>query len=189
MSTGSAFSLFHTAVGDCALAWNALGLTGVWLPDESAARLRARIARRHPDMAERDAEGEAAPAIDAIVSVLAGDRRDLAFLRIDDSLLDPFDRRVYAAARRIPPGRALTYAALALAIGDDPNAARAVGRSLGRNPFPIVVPCHRIVGAHGGLGGFSAPGGAATKRLLLTIENARLAGPADLFDMLPGDAP
>ena len=113
--------------------------------------------------------------------MLDGERTDLGFIRIDDSRIDPFDRRVYAAARTIPAGRVVSYAELAARVGEDASA-REVGQSLGRNPFPIIVPCHRIVASSGELGGFSAPGGTATKRRLLTIEDARRDGVDDLFD-------
>ena len=180
--TGSpAFTIFATAIGDCAIAWNAAGLVGVWLPEASPTRLRLRVARRHPDATEAQPQGDSAVAIAAIAALLRGERTELRAIRIDDTKLDAFDRRVYAAARTIPPGRVVTYAALAERVGGEASA-RAVGRSLGCNPFPLVVPCHRIVAASGELGGFSAPGGAATKRRLLTIEDARLDGPGDLFD-------
>jgi methylated-DNA-[protein]-cysteine S-methyltransferase len=189
MTTILHFTIFPTAVGDCALAWSAAGLRGVWLPERTPERQRARIVQRHPGIAEASPGDEATDAVAAITTLLAGSRLDLASIRLDDAPLDEFDRRVYAAARSIPPGRVLTYGGLAEKIGVGSSASRSIGQSLGRNPFPIVVPCHRIVGAHGSLGGFSAPGGAATKRLLLTIENARLSGAADLFDMLPGETP
>ncbi len=185
--SATGFTLFATAVGDCAVAWNSVGLTGVWLPEATVARLRARIARRFPRLHEAAAPTGVAEAISAIQRLLEGERIDLGDVRIDASQLDVFDRQVYAAARTIAPGRVLTYAALAQRVGGSASA-RAVGQSLGRNPFPIVVPCHRIVAAHGELGGFSAPGGAATKRRLLTIENARLEGPSDLFDAIEGIA-
>ena len=176
-----AFSVFATTIGDCALAWNDAGVFAAWLPESSPARLRARIAKRLPDAAEAVPPDSVAAAIAAITALLRGERTDLGTIRIDDSRLDPFDRRVYAAARTIPPGRVLSYAELAARVGPD-AAAREVGKSLGRNPFPIVVPCHRIVAAGGELGGFSAPGGTATKRRLLTIEDARRDGVDDLFD-------
>ena len=168
-----AFTIFATAIGDCAIAWNDVGLTGVWLPDASAARLRARIVRRRPDLVEARPQGMIEQAIGAITALLCGERSDLTRIPIDDATLDAFDACVYGAARTIPPGRVITYAALAERVG--PTAtAREVGQSLGRNPFPIVVPCHRVVAADGQLGGFSAPGGTTTKRRLLTIEDARL---------------
>ena len=181
MTGPPAFTIFATAIGDCAIAWNAAGLIGVWLPQASPARLRRRIARRHPDAAEAQPQGRSADAVAAISALLRGERTELRAIRLDDAGLDAFDRRVYSAARAIPPGRVVSYAALAERVGGEASA-RAVGQSLGRNPFPLVVPCHRIVAASGELGGFSAPGGAATKRGLLTIEDARLDGPGDLFD-------
>jgi methylated-DNA-[protein]-cysteine S-methyltransferase len=82
-----------------------------------------------------------------------------------------FHRAVYAVARAIPPGETLTYGEVARRLGD-PGSARAVGQALGRNPFAIIVPCHRVVAAGGATGGFSAHGGAATKRRILAIEGA-----------------
>jgi methylated-DNA-[protein]-cysteine S-methyltransferase len=188
VSSASAFALFGTPVGDCALAWNAVGLTGVWLPESDCYQLRARVRRRRPLARETVPCGPAAEAVAAMTRLLQGERLDLRELRLDESSLDPFDREVYAAARAIAPGRVVTYAMLAARVGA-PATARAVGEALGRNPFPIVVPCHRIVAANGQLGGFSAPGGAATKRLLLTIEDARLDDSADLFDTEVDTAP
>ena len=179
MSIG--FALFATAIGECAIAWNEVGLTGVWLPETSPARLRARIVQRRSDAAEAKPVGENADAVTGIAALLRGERTDLTGIRIDDVLLENLDRRVYRTARTIPPGRVVTYAALAERVGQAVSA-REVGRSLGRNPFPLVVPCHRIVAASGQLGGFSAPGGAATKRRLLTIEDSRLDGASDLFE-------
>jgi len=176
-----AFSVFATAIGDCALAWNDVGVFAVWLPEASAARLRARVAKRFPGAVEPAPAASVAAAIAAVSALLRGERTDLGAIRIDDSRLEPFDRRVYAAARAIAPGRVVSYAELAARVGPDATA-REVGQSLGRNPFPIIVPCHRIVAAGGELGGFSAPGGAATKRRLLTIEDARRDGVDDLFD-------
>jgi methylated-DNA-[protein]-cysteine S-methyltransferase len=92
-----------------------------------------------------------------------------------------FNQRVYAAARAIPPGRTLTYGEVAQQIGE-PGAARAVGQALGHNPFAPVVPCHRILAAGNGGGGFSAEGGVATKLRMLQIEHARMGPQPSLFD-------
>ena len=102
-------------------------------------------------------------------------------MALDLGAIDDFRRRVYAVARTIGPGRVVSYGAIARLVGSDASA-RAVGQALGANPFPIVVPCHRVVAAAGALGGFSAPGGVAVKRRLLAIEDARADGPPDLFD-------
>jgi methylated-DNA-[protein]-cysteine S-methyltransferase len=132
------------------------------------------------------AEAVPPPAVAAviadIVALLAGEARDLSAAGIDLDGVPDFDGRVYRIARTIPPGRALTYGEIASRLGL--RDARAVGQALGRNPVPIIVPCHRVVAAGGGLGGFSAHGGGATKRRLLAIEGA---GPEDgptLFDLM-----
>jgi methylated-DNA-[protein]-cysteine S-methyltransferase len=179
------FTLFATAIGDCALAWNDVGIVAAWLPEASPGRLRSRIANRFPDASEAAPGPDIVRAIDSITALLRGERIDLAAIRIDDAPLAAFDRRVYAAARTIAAGRVISYGELAARVGADATA-REVGAALGRNPFPIIVPCHRIVASDGELGGFSAPGGTATKRRLLTIEDARRDGVDDLFDAPAG---
>ena len=91
--------------------------------------------------------------------------------------MPPFHRRVYEVARTIPPGATLSYGEIATRLGA-PGSARAVGQALGRNPFAIVVPCHRVLAAGGKLGGFSANGGVTTKLRLLSIEGAQAGRPA-----------
>jgi methylated-DNA-[protein]-cysteine S-methyltransferase len=188
MTFSAGFSLFATALGDCAVAWNDIGLTGVWLPDSSAAHLRSRLLGRPAKVPERAPPQAAAAAIAAMQGLLDGQRTNLLHIGLDESPLSPFDRSVYVAARAIAPGHVVTYAMLAVQVGHGASA-RAVGQALGRNPFPIVVPCHRIIAANGELGGFSAPGGVATKRRLLTIEDARLQGVDDLFASSLSEAP
>jgi methylated-DNA-[protein]-cysteine S-methyltransferase len=102
-----------------------------------------------------------------------GERVDLTFIQLDMDSLPQFHQRVYEIARSIPPGATLTYGEIATRLGD-PGSARAVGQALGRNPIPVIVPCHRVMAAGGKTGGFSAPGGAATKLNLLAIEGAQL---------------
>ena len=118
--------------------------TGVWLPEATATRLRTRVAQALRRRDEARPEGTIAAAIAAITALLGGERTDLGFeRRIDDSTASTtFDRRVYAMARTIPVGSVVTYGELAARVGEDASA-RAVGQSLGRNPFPIIVPCHR----------------------------------------------
>jgi methylated-DNA-[protein]-cysteine S-methyltransferase len=113
-------------------------------------------------------------AIERIRALLSGSAVDLASVPLDMSAVNPFERRVYDVARTIPPGQTLTYGQIAARLGD-PLLARDVGQALGRNPFPIVVPCHRVLAAGGKLGGFSAPGGVATKQRLLAIEQAHVS--------------
>ena len=179
--SGKGFALFETAVGRCGVVWRASRLAGVHLPGSGDAA--ASLRRRFPDAEEAPPPPSIAGAIEAITALLAGEPRDLAQVPLDVSAVPDFERRVYDAARAIPPGSVLTYGEVAARIGE-PGAAQAVGRALGRNPFPVVVPCHRVVAADGKLGGFSAPGGRSTKLKLLAIERARRSGEPDLFDHL-----
>jgi len=106
-----------------------------------------------------------------MVALLDGQRRDLRGVALDERRLDAFRRRVYAVTREIAPGSTASYGEVARVIGE-PRAAREVGVALAQNPFPIIVPCHRVLAATGALHGFSAPGGIATKRRMLEIERA-----------------
>ncbi|MGH6852502.1 MAG: methylated-DNA--[protein]-cysteine S-methyltransferase, partial [Methylocella sp.] len=117
---------------------------------------------------------------DSIVAYLRGEPGDLSSVLLDMDLVPPFHRRVYAAARGIPRGATMTYGALAARAGDA-GSARAVGQALARNPFALIVPCHRVVAAGGGIGGFSANGGIAAKLRLLAIEGHHQGAPR-LFD-------
>lgn len=174
------FAVFTTAIGCCGIAWGGSGIVSVWLPEESEPATRARIRRQHPRASEIPAPVTVGSAIDDIVSLLAGQPRDLSSIVLDMDGVPPFHRKVYDVARTIAPGRTLTYGQVASMIGM-PGSARAVGRAMGRNPFPIVVPCHRVVAAAGRTGGFSANGGAATKLRLLAIENTSPTGAPTLW--------
>jgi methylated-DNA-[protein]-cysteine S-methyltransferase len=181
--TAISFALFDTAIGRCAIAWSERGVVTVLLPERNDAALRGRLLRRHSDAREATPPGEVAQAIAGIVALVAGERRDLSDVVLDLAGVPEFNRRVYRVARTIAPGATLTYGAIAAQLGE-PDARR-IGEAMGQNPCPIVVPCHRVVAAGGGTGGFSAPGGAATKRRLLAIEGAGRDEPT-LFDQCGG---
>jgi methylated-DNA-[protein]-cysteine S-methyltransferase len=178
------FSLFATPVGACAIAWSDDGLVGIQLPEGDAPATERRLRRRYPDAVSEEPTAEVATAIGAIQALLSGEPADLSFIRLDETALGDFDRQVYAVARAIPPGETLTYGEIAKRLGDR-NASRAVGKSLGANPWPIVVPCHRVLGADGRIGGFSAHGGVETKIRMLQIEKARTDERPALFEDLP----
>lgn len=181
--TAISFVLFDTAIGRCAVAWSARGIVTVLLPEHDDAALRARLLRRHPGAQEAAPPGNVAQAIGGIAALVAGEPRDLTYVVLDLTGVPDFNRRVYAAARTIKPGETLTYGVIAAQLGE-PDARR-IGEAMGRNPCPIIVPCHRVVAAGGKTGGFSAPGGAATKRRLLAIEGAAAEEPT-LFDQCGG---
>lgn len=184
MTPRSGFALFETALGACAIAWSGAGIAGLQLPEGSESRTRARLQRRFLAAPEAVPPPEVQHAIDGIVALLAGQAFDLSAVVLDMAAVPAFDRRVYAMAREIGPGATLSYGQVAARLGDA-RLARDVGQALARNPFAIVVPCHRVLAADGRLGGFSAPGGAATKQRLLAIEGARVGDEPGLFDDLP----
>jgi methylated-DNA-[protein]-cysteine S-methyltransferase len=178
------FCLFNTPIGSCSIAWSNVGIVGLQLPETDDERTRARMARRFPDAAEAAPPAPIREAIAAIVALTSGEAQDLADVRLDMARVSEFERRVYDVARTIGPGTTLTYGQIAKRIGE-PAAAQAVGKALGSNPFAIIVPCHRVLGADGKIGGFSANGGVATKIRLLSIEKARTSSAPALFDDLP----
>jgi len=163
------YTLFETAIGTCGVVWGDQGLRGVHLPDANPARTRTSVAHRFPGATPAEPPPLVQQAIDGIAALLRGDKRDLREIVLDFDGVPVFNRRVYELARTIEPGATLTYGDIALRLGS-PGTARAVGQALGQNPWPIVVPCHRVLAAAGRMGGFSAPGGVATKRRMLEIE-------------------
>ena len=156
---------FSTPLGTCAIAWNDTGLTRFLLPDP-----------------ERPASGntEAEPPnwvgdiVERVKRHLIGEAQDFADVRYDFSRVPEFVRAVLKAALEVKPGHTASYGDLAAAIGLPPAASRAVGNALGDNPWPLLIPCHRIVAATGKMTGFSGPGGVATKVRLLALEGAQL---------------
>jgi methylated-DNA-[protein]-cysteine S-methyltransferase len=166
---------FETPLGRCALGWTGAGVALVELPGPRA------------DRAPRIEDAAAVPAFvrDAVAGIralLGGASVGLGDVPLDDRSLDPFRRSVSEATRRIPPGSTTTYGEIARAIGrTDARGARDVGTALSRNPFPILVPCHRVIASNGALTGFSAAGGIETKRRILELEGAPGFGQQRLF--------
>ncbi len=183
LSMAHAYALFDTAIGRCGIAWGARGVIGVQLPEKSEAATRARLLRHCPAAEESVLPPKHTEhAIADIAALMRGEKKSLRAIALDMSGLAPFHARVYETTRAIPPGQTRTYGEIARAVGQ-PDGARAVGQALGRNPFAIIVPCHRVVGANDKLVGFSANGGIATKLKMLEIEGWRADEPS-LFDAL-----
>ena len=169
---GQGFAIFGTPIGRCGIAWrvDAPGprVLAVQLPERNPAATRARLARRVPLARQQDPPTEIRRVITAIRATLDGEMIDLSATPLDYDGLPRFHAAVYEAARTIPAGSTHTYGEVA-ALAGAPRAARAVGHALACNPFPLIVPCHRVLAATG-IGGFSAEGGVATKRRLLALE-------------------
>ena len=179
--TDQYFALFETRIGLCGIEWGLRGINGVQLPMGSEEKTRTRIHQRHPEASEAAPTVEVQRAIDRIVKLLAGGTDDLADIPLDLDGVPEFNRGVYAIARGIPPGKTLTYGDIAKRLGGV-ELSRDVGQALGRNPCPIVVPCHRVLAAGNKPGGFSANGGVVTKLKMLEIEGALVNHTPSLFD-------
>ena len=170
--TEQQFAIFDTEIGRCGIVWGERGIVSVQLPMGDEKKTRTRLHQRHGDIAEAAPPANVQAAIEGIVELLAGKPNDLTDVVLDLDGVPEFNRGVYDIARSIPPGKTMTYGDIAKKLGGV-ELSRDVGQALGRNPCPIVVPCHRVLAAGGKWGGFSARGGVSTKRRLLSIEAAQ----------------
>jgi methylated-DNA-[protein]-cysteine S-methyltransferase len=175
------FALFDTAIGACGIVWTARGIKAVQLPLSDEDKTRTRIHQRYGRLAEATPPAGVQTAIDGMIGLLEGKPKDLSDVALDLDGVCEFDRGVYDIARTIPPGQTMTYGDIAKRLGGV-ELSRDVGQALGRNPCPIVVPCHRVLAAGGKPGGFSANGGVATKLKMLAIEGAAVNHTPSLFD-------
>ncbi len=176
-------ALFPTAIGTCAIAWSTQGLVALTLPERNEVETERRIVAKSHSSGAVAPPPAVAEAIELIQRYCAGERIDFSSVPIDLSAVDPARQRIYEAMRALAFGETTTYGELARRTGaSDWEGARDVGIAMGRNPLPIVVPCHRVLAAGGKLGGFSAYGGTATKEKLLALEGIR----GDGAPRLPG---
>ncbi len=166
----TAFALFDTAIGTCAIIWSATGVVGLQLPEPAPEPTRDEVRRRFPTADEHPVPPAIAPIVEAVTAHLTGAADDLRWVPVDYRDVSEFDCAVYEFTRSLDPGSTATYGEVAAALGR-PGGAQAVGQALGRNPVPLVVPCHRVLAAGGAIGGFSAPGSIVTKRELLALEH------------------
>ncbi|MBR0754916.1 methylated-DNA--[protein]-cysteine S-methyltransferase [Bradyrhizobium jicamae] len=179
--TGQHYAIFETPIGACGVVWGERGVSGVQLPMGSEDKTRKRILQRNGDVIEAAPPAEVQHAIDGMIELLAGKPNDLADIVLDLDGVPEFNRGVYDIARKIPPGKTVTYGDIAKQLGGV-ELSRDVGQALGRNPCPIVVPCHRVLAAGNKPGGFSANGGVVTKLKMLAIEGAVVNHTPSLFD-------
>lgn len=179
------FTLFDTSIGCCGVAWSERGIVAVQLPESHEATTRARMQRLHPGAREARPPAAVQRAVERIAALFDGDlvAGDLSGVTLDYDGVPAFHRRIYETVRGIRPGDSMTYGEVAMLAGA-PGAARAVGQAMSRNPYAVIVPCHRVVAAGGRVGGFSARGGVGTKLRMLAAEgvvvdrNGRMHRPA-----------
>lgn len=178
--TPHAFAIFDTAIGRCAVSWRGDELTGVFLPAPDDAAMRTAIIRRAGGPSEAPPPDVAKNAIEKIVRLCRGENISFEDIPLDRARVEPFANRVYDILLETKFGETTTYGAIAGRLGDK-SLSRAVGAALGANPFPIIIPCHRVTAAGAKMGGFTAPGGVASKKRLLEIEGAFSAERLPLF--------
>lgn len=168
-------TLFPTSFGTCGVAWNETGLTGFQLPEDDVEAMERKLAARANSKPAAEPRPEwLRRAIERVQAHLDGRLQDFTDVPLDWSRVSDFQKAVYLRALAIKPGYKQSYGEIARAMALGPESARAVGVALATNPWPLIVPCHRVVSANDKMTGFSAPGGVRTKTRLLALEGAEL---------------
>jgi methylated-DNA-[protein]-cysteine S-methyltransferase len=186
--SGRGYTVFDTTIGRCGIAWGDLGIVGVQLPEAREIETRRRLFQLFPDARELRPPPEIQSAIDGIAALLRGKAADFSEVRLDMTSIRPFDGRVYDFTRTIPRGETLTYGEVASRLRAS-GATHSVAQALSRNPFMLIVPCHRVLEAGGYADKISPNGGSISKRRLLSIEGAGSPSSKTLFDVLLPIAP
>lgn len=169
------YAVFQTASGFCGIAWSDNGITRFQLPTGNAAATERLLLRRVSNAKAAEPTPGIASVIEAVRRYFEGSEVDFSDLKVDLDGQDDLFKQIYAATRRLSWGQTTTYGALAKEIDPDPRLARDVGQAMAKNPVPLIIPCHRVLAAGGKVGGFSAPGGAASKVRMLELEGIVIA--------------
>src|SRR5712671_5490411 len=185
---GCGYTIFDTAVGRCGIVWGDAGIVGVQLPEAREIETRRRLFRLYPDARELAPPLNVETAIDGIAALLRGEAADLSEVTLDIDGIQAFNARVYAFTRTIPRGETRTYGEIAASLRAS-GALHSVAQAIARNPFVIIVPCHRVLEAGGYADRMSPNGGSISRRRLLSIEGAGSPGSKTLFDALLPVAP
>jgi methylated-DNA-[protein]-cysteine S-methyltransferase len=186
---GRGYSIFDTMIGRCGIAWGPGGIVGVQLPETREIETRGRMLRQYPDARELRPPLHVEIAIEGIAATLRGDPTDLSDVSLDMTGIHRFNARVYEVTRAIPRGETRTYGEVAAKLGAS-GAVHSVAQAISKNPFMIVVPCHRVLEAGSYADRISPNGGVISKRRLLSIEGARgTISSKTLFDVLLPVAP
>jgi methylated-DNA-[protein]-cysteine S-methyltransferase len=185
---GRGYTIFDTGLGRCGIAWSDLGVVGVQLPEAREIETCRRLFQLYPEARELRPPLNVEIAIEGIVASLRGGACDLSDVTLDMSGIAIFNRRVYDFVRTIPRGETLDHSQVAARVGAS-GATRSIAQAISRNPFMIIVPCHRVLEAGGYADKISPNGGAISKRRLLSIEGAHPINSKTLFDVLLSPAP
>lgn len=185
---GRAYAIFDTTIGRCGIVWSNSGVVAVQLPEAREIDTRRRIFQVHPEAREQAVPLNAELAIEGIVALLQGSDPDFSDVSLDAGDVPAFNRRVYEYACTIPRGETRSYHEIAKALGAS-GAAHSVAQAISRNPYMIIVPCHRVLEAGGYADRISPYGGVISKRRLLALEGAHPIASKTLFEVLLPVAP
>jgi methylated-DNA-[protein]-cysteine S-methyltransferase len=185
---GRGYAIFDTGVGRCGIAWSDAGIVGVQLPEARELETRRRLFRLYPEAREMHPPAMVEIAIQGIASVLRGHDADMSDIALDMEGVSLFNQRVYEFTRTIPRGETRTYDEVATQMRRI-GAEFSVAQAIAKNPFMIIVPCHRVLEAGHYADKISPHGGTISKRHLLSIEGTRLIASKSLFDVLLPVAP
>ena len=184
----SGYTIFDTVIGRCGIAWGEPGVSGVQLPEAREIETRRRLLQLFPDARELRPPEQIQSAIDGIAALLRGKPAELSEVRLDMTGVPAFNARVYEFVRGIPRGETRSYAEVAASLKAS-GAVRSVAQALAKNPFMLIVPCHRVLEAGGYADRISPFAGSISKRRLLGIDGATGAASKTLFDVLLPVAP
>ena len=185
---GRGYTIFDTMIGRCGIAWGDSGVIGVQLPEAREIETRRRLFRLYPEAHELRAPLHVELAIEGIAALLRGEAADLSEVMLDMTGIPAFNARVYEYTRTIPRGETRSYGEVASGLRAS-GAVHSVTQAIARNPFMIVVPCHRVLEAGSYADKISPNGGTISKRRLLSIEGANMTFSKTLFDVLLPVAP
>jgi methylated-DNA-[protein]-cysteine S-methyltransferase len=185
---GRNYAIFDTGIGRCGIVWSEAGIVAVQLPEARELETRRRLFQCYPEAREQRPPANVEIAIEGIAAQLRGAAVDLYDVALDWSAHSVFNQRVYEYARVIPRGETRTYTELAgqmHRVGADFSVAQAIGK----NPYMVIVPCHRVLEAGHYADKNSLFGGTISKRHLLSLEGTRPIASKSLFDVLLPVAP
>ncbi|MGA7808856.1 methylated-DNA--[protein]-cysteine S-methyltransferase [Bradyrhizobium sp.] len=185
---GRGYAIFDTAVGRCGIVWGHAGILSVQLPQAREIDTRRRLFHFHPEARELAPTHNVTIATHGIAALLRGGPADFTDVTLDMEGIPPFNRRAYEFVRTIPRGETRSYDEVATQLRI-PGAAHAIAEVVAKNPFLIIVPCHRVLPTSGHTDQIAPNGGTISKRHLLSIEGAQRGTAKSLFDVLLPVAP
>jgi methylated-DNA-[protein]-cysteine S-methyltransferase len=185
---GRNYAIFDTGIGRCGIVWSEAGIVAVQLPEAREIDTRRRLYRLYPEAREQRAPLNVEIAIEGIVTQLRGGSGDMSDVTLDMTGHSAFNQRVYEFTRAIPRGETRTYDELAGQMRRA-GAELSVAQAIVKNPFMIIVPCHRVLETGHYADKNSPFGGTISKRHLLSLEGTHPIASKTLFDVLLPVAP